>query len=779
MHPVPILFILSKNSASLAIGNRQLAIGNRQSAIVNTPLSLLSRIYYDVKPFLPSRVRLALRRALAGRLAKKSSHIWPINPAAARKPEGWPGWPDGKQFALVLTHDVEGQHGLAKCRQLMELEMSMGFRSSFNFIPEGSYSTPPELRHELAANGFEIGVHDLHHDGKLYRSKTEFSAAAAKINGYLRDWGAAGFRSGFMHHKLDWLHALDIQYDMSTFDTDPFEPQPDGVHTIFPFFVPALNGTAPRSSAFRPSIGNRQPGIGNVHGGYLELPYTLPQDSTLFLFLEHRDISVWQKKLRWIATHGGMALLNVHPDYIDFDGTGAPGTYPAALYADFLRWVRSEHNGQFWNALPAEAARFARATGIPLGRPSRKRVAMISYSFYESDNRVRRYAESLVARGDSVDVIAIAGPQAPSRETLRGVRVHRIQRRVLNEKGKRAYLVRLLRFLCASSALLSWRHIRQHYEVVHVHNVPDFLVFAAWLPRLTGARVILDIHDILPEFFAAKFKVGPESHYVRALQRIEKLSCRFAHHVIISNHLWHDKIIARSVPPEKCSPIINYVDTSVFYPRPRTRRDEKLIVLFPGGLQWHQGLDIAIRAFTRVREVLPRCELHIYGDGGMKPSLIALRDELGLRESVRFFDPLSLTEIADVIANADLGVVPKRADSFGNEAYSTKIMEFMSQGVPVAASATRIDQFYFDPSMIRFFKSGDHEDLSGAIVELLQDPARAASLVQNARAYVNLNNWEGKKLEYFDIVDNLTGPVSDRSVPSVRAQEPESALLSV
>src|SRR5262249_41363433 len=127
--------------------------------------------------------------------------------------------------------------GLAKCRQLMELEMKLGFRSSFNFVPEGDYQVPRVLIDELKANGFEVGVHDLHHDGKLYHSRKQFVQDSALINHYLNDWGAVGFRSGFMLHNLHWLHDLDIAYDASTFDTDPFEPQPDGVSTIFPFWV--------------------------------------------------------------------------------------------------------------------------------------------------------------------------------------------------------------------------------------------------------------------------------------------------------------------------------------------------------------------------------------------------------------------------------------------------------------------------------------------------------------------------------------------------------------
>ena len=152
---------------------------------------------------------------------------------------------EGKKFAFVLIHDVESSAGLSNCRSLAQLAMELGFRSSFNFVPEGNYRVPAELRDELTARGFEIGIHDLRHDGHLFSSYRGFKRRAERINRYAREWGVAGFRSGFMLRNLDWLHDLDVQYDASTFDTDPFEPQPDGRHTIFPFWVPRPNDNCP------------------------------------------------------------------------------------------------------------------------------------------------------------------------------------------------------------------------------------------------------------------------------------------------------------------------------------------------------------------------------------------------------------------------------------------------------------------------------------------------------------------------------------------------------
>ncbi len=383
---------------------------------------------------------------------------------------------------------------------------------------------------------------------------------------------------------------------------------------------------------------------------------------------------------------------------------------------------------------------------------------MLVYAFYEHDNRVMRYARTLVERGDEVDVIALrAGEEQPDFEKIDGVNVHRIQRRQRNEKNKFSYLFRLLLFCSKSSFFLGRRHLKRGYDLVHVHNVPDFLVFSAWLPKLCGAKIILDIHDILPEFFANKFRKPQDSLYVRALRWVEFISARFADHVIVSNHLWHDKITARSVPRERCSVFLNHVEPGVFGGE-RTRKDGKFVVLYHGGLQRHQGLDIAIRAFAKISPQAPNAEFHIYGDGSVKPELQLLAQKLGLNGNVRFFESLPMRQIAGVVANADLGVVAKRADSFGDEAYSTKIMEFMASCVPVIVSKTKIDSFYFSDSIVRFFESGNENDLAGAMLDLMRNPELRRGLIHNASEYVARNNWNLKKIHYLNLVDTLLSP---------------------
>jgi glycosyltransferase involved in cell wall biosynthesis/peptidoglycan/xylan/chitin deacetylase (PgdA/CDA1 family) len=696
---------------------------------------------------MPWRLRLALRRWRANRRRRAFADVWPIDQKASTTPPRWPGWPDGKRFALVLTHDVEGTKGLSRVERLMNLELKHGFHSCFNFVPEGEYRVPDAVREMLNHAGFEVGIHGLEHDGKLYSSKAGFAAKASRIREYKRQWNVSGFRSPLMQHNLQWLHALNVEYDSSTFDTDPFEPEPDGMGTIFPFWVPGPNGS-----------------------GFVELPYTLVQDLTLFEVLRERNIEIWKRKVDWVAEHGGMVLLNTHPDYMCFNGKPARDESPVSNYEELLRYMREKYEGSYWAALPREVAQYYRdRVPLPL-RNTRRKICMVGYTPYEADNRVRRYAETLVKRGDQVDVVAISGADfgEPEKE-INGVNVYRVQHREHNERSKWTYAWRLLWFLVRSSAMVTRLHKRNRYDVIHVHNMPDFLVFAAWYPKLTGAKLILDIHDVVPELFANKFRTSFKSAYVGLLTALEKVSARFVDHVIVSNHLWHETVVARSAPEGKCSVFINHVDPEMFSRHARTRTDGKFVVLFPGSLQWHQGLDIAINAFAEVKTKVPNAEFHIYcGAGGdRQEELKKLVQQLGLEESVLFKGGVSLDQMAQVIANADLGVVPKRADSFGNEAYSTKIMEFMSQGVPVVVSRTKIDTFYFEKGVVHFFQSGDSQDMAKAMLDVINDRNLRESLVARGYEYVELNSWDRKKKEYLDLIDSLSTEPFDDVQPSL------------
>jgi uncharacterized protein len=297
-------------------------------------------LFYQVKPLLPRRLQIASRRIIASYKRRTNKNVWPIDPKAAKTPGGWTGWPDQKKFALVLQHDVDTIKGLKQCIKLMNLEKELGFRSSFNFVPE-DYPLPAALQHSLEESGFEIGVHGLKHDGKLFRNPIEFCNKVPRINSYIKKWGAVGFTSPSMLRNLSWIGELSIEHACSTFDTDPFEPQSDGVGTIFPFMVNNALNTR----------------------NYVEIPYTLPQDHGLFVILQEKDIRIWRQKIDWIAQNGGAAVLNTHPDYMSFDeGRLANEEYPVSHYLEFLDYVKRKYADQYWHVLPRDMARFWRRT---------------------------------------------------------------------------------------------------------------------------------------------------------------------------------------------------------------------------------------------------------------------------------------------------------------------------------------------------------------------------------------------------------------------------------
>jgi hypothetical protein len=292
--------------------------------------------YYSLKPGIPRWLQVELRRIMVSIRRPFVGGIWPIDESAGEPPNAWVGWPEGKRFAFIITHDVEGPSGVRRCRELADVDQSLGFRSSFNFVPESSGSLE-EVRYELIEKGFEVGVHGLRHDGNLYSSRKKFNATAKTIRAYLNDWQSVGFRTPSMYHNLDWIGELGVEYDSSTFDTDPYEPQEDGVKTIFPLWIQEHSRAK----------------------GYVELPYTLPQDFTLFILMKEKTIDIWKRKLDWIVEKGGMALSITHPDYMDFGkGTGGREEYPVRFYRELLNHVERSYGKVYWNPLPRDLAGF-------------------------------------------------------------------------------------------------------------------------------------------------------------------------------------------------------------------------------------------------------------------------------------------------------------------------------------------------------------------------------------------------------------------------------------
>jgi len=539
-----------------------------------------------------------------------------------------------------------------------------------------------------------------------------------------------------MFHDLDMIKELNLEYDCSTFDTDPFEPQPDGLGTVFPVWISRGNGAA----------------------GFVEMPYTMPQDFLLFTLMREGSIRIWEKKLEWLAGVGGMVLVNTHPDYFHFDGSlKRQDEYPRKYYEDLLTLIKTKYEGQYWHALPKDVALFwkSRYSTEVDSRREPLRICMPLYNYYESDNRVMRYAEALADRGDHVEVLSV-GKSADARfSRMRGVSVYRIATGKSSGAHRLNYFLMIIKFFGKALFHITRKHLKKPYDLIHVHSVPDFLVLVAALPKLSGSKIILDIHDIVPEFYASKYSEGKHGLTFRLLEWIELIACRFSDHVIASNHLWMETIVARSVKREKATVVLNFPDERIFYSRPKQKNGDSLVLIYPGTLAFHQGVDLAIEAFAIVNKEVPGPEFHIYGDGPEKERLIALIEKLKLSDKVFIRNGLPLTQIADVMANADIGIVPKRNDPFGGSAFSTKMLEFMSVGIPVIASRTKIDDFYFNDSVVKFFKPDDVDDLARCMRSLIMDKDERARLIQNGQLFVESFLWRRHKDDYYELVDKL------------------------
>jgi glycosyltransferase involved in cell wall biosynthesis len=320
--------------------------------------------------------------------------------------------------------------------------------------------------------------------------------------------------------------------------------------------------------------------------------------------------------------------------------------------------------------------------------------------------------------------------------------------------------VKILQFFFRSSWFLTKRAFSEPYDLIHVHNLPDFEVFATVFQRMRGARVIHDMHEVVPEFYASKFRIGEGSLVFRMLALVEKVSIAFVDHVIVVNHMVEETVLKRkSVRPEKCTVILNYPDTRIFRRSTQVRTEERksgeFTICYPGTLSRHQGVDIAVEAVALLREKAPGLKFLIIGDGPERENLKTLIAERGLEDRVSLTGLIALEKVAEVMATIDLGVVPKRKEGFGDIAFSTKIMEFMAMGVPVLASRTRIDEFYFGDRLVEFFESGNAAEMAEKTLGLMAAPERVAELRRNSGEFIAKNDWAVKQEEYFALVDGI------------------------
>jgi len=381
---------------------------------------------------------------------------------------------------------------------------------------------------------------------------------------------------------------------------------------------------------------------------------------------------------------------------------------------------------------------------------------MIFYSFWSPI--VQREVGSVLERGDHVDLICLQGEDKNEFVCPSNLHVYKIQKRKFDEKGPLTYLSKLLRFFLRSAFMVSKFHLRKKYDIIQVISPPNFLVFATLIPKLLGAKVILDMHDPVPEFYACKFNLDTDHIIIKALKLIERLSVIFSDHVIVVTHLWKDILASRSVPRSKSTVILNMPDPNIFASRKDTveSASQDFVLIYPGLLAEHTGVDVAIKAVHIASRAIPSIRFEIYGYGRTyKTMLIELVRHLKLDKIVRFHEHRPTEEIARIISRADVGIDPKQDGVYAGQTLSLKLLEFLSVGVPAIASKTETTEAYFDNSMVMFFEPGNEVDLARCIVELYNHPERRQELVRNAFRFNEDHNWERYKRIYWQLLDSL------------------------
>jgi glycosyltransferase involved in cell wall biosynthesis len=393
------------------------------------------------------------------------------------------------------------------------------------------------------------------------------------------------------------------------------------------------------------------------------------------------------------------------------------------------------------------------------------RVGAITYDYYPFDIRVRRMAEAAVDAGYEMEVICLRDKGEAPREVCNGV----ITRRVPFSRGfGRPLPLSLLSwiwFLVLAGLLVTVEHLRRPYQVIIAHNMPDFLVFAAFIPRLLGAKVVLDIQDVSPELMAAKSSGRPGRilYHLCAVQ--ERISTAFSHHVITAGWPFEDRLKARGVPESKLSVVLNSADPRLFpaarrCPPPSWAPDYTgpFIVMYYGTIAERNGLDTALYALALALPEAPRLRLDIMGRGENLLEIKRLARKLGIAEYVQFSEPCPSSQIVDFVVHGDAGIIPYRVDGFAELVLPTKAYEQAWMQRPIIASDTMAIRSMFRPGATLLCDADSPESFAAALVLLYKDPQLQRTLVERAAEDYAPYRWERVRSEYQELLASLCRP---------------------
>lgn len=385
----------------------------------------------------------------------------------------------------------------------------------------------------------------------------------------------------------------------------------------------------------------------------------------------------------------------------------------------------------------------------------RLRVCMVHYSDFHLDSRIQRQANALAERGDEVHLVCLSEPDEISVGDGT-IRIHR----VAGEKaagGPRAYVGGYGRFLAGAARHVTRLSLRGGLDLVEVHNMPDFLTFAAVIPRLRGTPVILNAHDTFPELFATKFGYPHEHRIVRLIRLEERVSARLADHVITVTEEARALLAARGVGARGSSVVMNSPDEGVFGPRRDPRAlptDGPIRVLYHGGMAPRFGVEVLIRAMGLLETSRP-VELRVCGSGEDRERLSRLAAEVAPGRVDISPAPVPFAEIPAELEAAHVGVVPTIQDPFTELLLPVKLLEYVHMGLPAVASRLSGITRYFGADDVWLFDPGAPESLARTLADVIARPAESMARAERAGERLAAINWPVQKAAYLELVDRL------------------------
>jgi glycosyltransferase involved in cell wall biosynthesis len=386
----------------------------------------------------------------------------------------------------------------------------------------------------------------------------------------------------------------------------------------------------------------------------------------------------------------------------------------------------------------------------------RRAVCMIAYTNYAIDARVRREAETLAANGFRVCCLTNRNQGTATQYVLNGVEVRELAVPKYRGKSTVAYVLSYVRFLAAATGACVKKLLKGELDVVHVHNLPDFLVFAAVLPRLAGRKVVLDIHDSVPETFATKFSGNAVLHKALCLE--ERVSAAVAHKVICVNHPQRDVLVGRGIPASKTFISMNVPDPRIFRPAAAdaVERNGHFNLIYHGTMAERLGVDLVIRAVARLRERIPCLTLHLWGSGDDLPAFQQLARELAVEDRVSFKPGgFPLEELPGRLGAMDLGVVGNRTNVATDLMLPVKLLEYVSLGIPAVVPRLRTIDHYFSEDMVSYFEPEDVASLADAIHRMYCQPSARRGQAKLASHFLERHGWDRQGSELVAMYNRL------------------------